>query len=353
MASVSETFAAPSGWTDSLRVLCGDVRETLKTLPDGCVNCCVTSPPYWGLRDYGHAGQIGLERTPADYVETMVQVFREVRRVLKDDGTLWLNLGDTYSAHKDCKSPRQTMKLGTKHENANLLEKDVSNSRNSRMLKEQGLKNKDLIGIPWMVAFALRADGWYLRSEITWCKKACMPESMTDRPTSATEKIFLLTKSPRYYYDADAVKEKTVTFDDSNRDRDGSKLNNTPGRTKSGGLKTNQYETRNMRNFWLLGPEPCRDAHFAVYPSPIARRAILAGCPHDGVVLDPFGGSGTTGMVALELGRRAVLCELNPEYVKLINKRTNVTQGFALPSNAKLTCGERSEPLGAAHGSTS
>ena len=169
-----------------------------------------------------------------------------------------------------------------------------------------------------------------MRSEITWCKKAPMPESVLDRPTSATEKIFLLTKSDRYYYNAEAVKELTVTFDNSNRDRDISKLNNTPGRTKSGGLKTNQYETRNMRNFWLLGPEPCREAHFAVYPSEIPRRAILAGSKPGDTILDPFGGSGTTGMAATELGRKAVLIELNPEYTKLCENRCNTTPGLHL-----------------------
>lgn len=305
---------------ENLKILTGDCRETLKSLPDESVQCVVTSPPYWGLRDYGHADQIGLEETPQAYVETIRELFAEIWRVLREDGICWLNLGDSYT-------PQSTHRAN--------VARGGQNPR-ARALKDSGKcppawgKAKDLCMIPARVALALQDAGWYLRSEITWCKKACMPESVTDRPTSATEKIFLLTKSDRYYYDADAVKERTVTFDDSTRDRDTTKLNNTPGRTKSGGLKTNQYETRNMRNFWLLGPEPCRDAHFAVYPSEIPRRAILAGSRPGDTILDPFGGSGTTGLVALELGRKAILCELNPQYVELIKQRTNVTPGLQL-----------------------
>lgn len=313
---------------DLLQILCGDCREVLKTLPDQSVQCCVTSPPYWGLRDYGHAEQIGIEESPQAYVETMRQVFAEVWRVLKDDGTLWLNLGDSYVSNASSNNrphgfSRRSGVIGNGSD-------APAHAVNAACGRASGLKSKDLIGIPWRVALALQSDGWYLRSEITWCKKACMPESVTDRPTSATEKIFLLAKSDRYYYNADAVKERTVTFDNSVRDRDATKLNNTPGRTASGGLKTNQYQTRNMRNFWILGPEPCLDAHFAVYPSEIPRRAILAGTKVGDVVLDTFGGSGTTGMVSLELGRKAILIELNESYCELIKQRCNVTPGLPM-----------------------
>lgn len=307
---------------DQLTILQGDSLEALKTIEAESVQCVVTSPPYWGLRDYGHEKQIGLEESPQAYVETMRKVFAEIWRVLKEDGTVWLNLGDSYAGSG--KGPQ-----GNGLKESYWTQPDTQKNINKHYIGD-GLKPKDLIGIPWRVALALQADGWYLRSEVTWCKKSCMPESVTDRPTSATEKIFLLTKAERYYYDAEAVKEKTITFDESCLDRDVSKLNNTPGRAKSGGLKTNQYEMRNMRNFWLLGPEPCADAHFAVYPSEIPRRAILACTKPSDVVLDPFAGSGTTGMVALELGRRALLIELNPDYVKLCHERCNVTQGFPL-----------------------
>jgi DNA modification methylase len=345
-ATLAESRKAPivvgSGdWLDGnfVTIKNGDCRTVLKELPSESVQCVVTSPPYWGLRDYGHADQIGLEPTPQAYVETMRQVFAEIWRVLKDDGTVWLNLGDSYTGSGKGGNPEEgkqatnkgSQTIGTFYGKTGETARMAAVTNVSRRLcAEHGMKPKDLVGIPWMVALALKADGWWLRSEITWCKKACMPESVTDRPTSATEKIFLLTKSDRYYYDADAVKERAVTFDNSNRDRDGSKLNNTPGRTKSGGLKTNQYENRNMRNFWLLGPEPCRDAHFAVCPSEIPRRAILAGSKPGDVILDPFGGSGTTGKVALELGRRAVLIELNPEYAKLCDERCTTTRGLPL-----------------------
>jgi len=334
---------------NTVTIINGDCRTALKEVPSESVQCVVTSPPYWGLRDYGHAEQIGQEQTPQDFVKSIVEVFEEIRRVLKDDGTVWLNLGDSYAAQRGGtampaetlaggvngkgdadahRGRRSTKELGGRQdESSPEIRTYAVAHRNARAF---GLKHKDLIGIPWRCALALQDAGWYLRSEITWCKKACMPESVTDRPTSATEKIFLLTKSDRYYYDADAVKERTVTFDDSTRDRDTTKLNNTPGRTKSAGLKTNQYATRNMRNFWLLGPEPCRDAHFAVYPSEIPRRAILAGSKPGDVILDPFGGSGTTGMVALELGRRAVLVELNPDYAKLCKQRCTTTPGLPL-----------------------
>jgi site-specific DNA-methyltransferase (cytosine-N4-specific) len=260
----------------------------------------------------------------------MVAVFAEVWRVLKNDGTVWLNLGDSYARMQENNVPQ------TKNREC------VPPSATGR-IKNAGLKPKDLCMIPARVAIALQAAGWYLRSEITWCKKSCMPESVTDRPTVATEKIYLLTKSEHYYYDSEAVKEPQAgssqerakygwngrTDDNSNGARTGSSFRSM---AESGEpMKTIPADgLRNMRNFWLLGPEPCRDAHFAVYPSEIPRRAILAGSKPGDVILDPFGGSGTTGKVALELGRRAVLVELNPEYAKLCEQRCTTTRGLPL-----------------------
>jgi DNA modification methylase len=252
----------------------------------GSINCCVTSPPYFGLRDYGNDEQIGLEETPEAFVETMVNVFREVKRVLADDGTLWLNLGDSYG------------------------------------------KEKQLIGIPWRVALALQADGWYLRQDIIWSKPNPMPESVTDRCTKAHEYIFLLSKKPKYFYDAEAMKEDAVKIYDpikngsvgSNKLKDGNQQSGT-GTGKGEG-------TRNKRSVWEVATKPYSGAHFATFPPDLIKPCIMAGCPTGGTVLDPFGGSGTTGMVALELGRSAELIELNPDYVDIINERTHVTPGF-------------------------
>lgn len=309
-----------------LRILNGDALEMLRTLPDESVNCCVTSPPYYGLRDYGAAGQIGLESTPEQYIERLVAVFREVRRVLRDDGTLWLNVGDSYA-------------------------------------------DKNLIGIPWMLAFALRADGWYLRQDIIWAKPNPMPESVRDRCTKAHEYIFLLTKSARYWYDAEAVGEN---FADERMVCSGAKFGTPEQYAKESGRSGDQGLarfnkgrggknamrgqghfrdgengpanragrdmqnvgaegfTRNRRSVWTITTKPYTEAHFATFPPELPRICIMAGCPADGVVLDPFAGSGTTGAVALELGRRAVLIELNPKYVKLIERRTQTTVGLAI-----------------------
>ena len=201
--------------------LIGDCRETLKQLPDGCINTCITSPPFYALRDYQEENQIGLEKTPDEYVEELVKVFRKVKRVLREDGTLWLNLGDTYSSHKDCKSISQTLSLDTGSEQAHVIDKGRSASRDSKMLKEQGLKNKELIGIPWKVAFALREDGWYLRQDIIWSKKNSMPESVKDRCTKSHEYIFLMTKNPTYYYDNEAIKEDSIYAPNKTKDRFG------------------------------------------------------------------------------------------------------------------------------------
>jgi len=298
------------------KLLQGDCREVLKTLPEQSVNCCVTSPPYFGLRDYGCESQIGLEQTPDEYVAQLVEVFRQVKRVLRDDGTLWLNLGDSYTgggAGRNDGNHRADGKPG------GMSSKATGVTRNRGRC---GLKPKDLIGIPWRVAFALQADGWYLRQDIIWHKPNPMPESVTDRCTKAHEYIFLLSKSAKYWYDNEAIKEPTITKDSNLRDRENAKLNNTPGRTKMMGLTTNSYETRNKRDVWVVHTKAYKEAHFAVFPSELIQPCILAGCPAGGTVLDPFGGSGTTGMVAETLGRNSILIELNPEYVKIQEHRT-------------------------------
>jgi DNA modification methylase len=403
----------------------GDCREVLKTLPAKHFQTCITSPPYYGLRDYGtatwvggsencsHIGdtlgnnrnfideggrgsnkdslstgdcikcgakrvdsQIGLEETPEQFVESLVNVFREIKRVLKDDGTLWLNLGDSYSSGGRTTTTNQSVRG----------DKDYGVTRPPPV---EGIKPKDLFGIPWRVAFALQADGWYLRQDIIWNKPNPMPESVQDRCTKAHEYIFLLSKSPHYYFDNVAIKEETTTFDNSNRDRDTTKLNNTPGRTKMAGLKTNQYETRNKRSVWTVNTKPYKEAHFAVFPTDLIEPCVLAGssakicsgcgksyrremvttdvpdrivrdhmvgvipkrdkpsrmnskdmlpltkedngfvkqceCDTDHTeqdrIIDPFGGSGTTALVADRHNRDATVIELNEAYIEIAKKR--------------------------------
>lgn len=297
-------------------IMVGDCLESLRTLPDGFVNTCVTSPPYYGLRDYGRAGQIGLEETPAAYVSRLVAVFREVRRVLRDDGTLWLNLGDSYATAARIRSETAGSSDGA------VRRADIPALRNAA----DGLKEKDLIGVPWRVAFALQADGWYLRSDIIWHKPNPMPESVTDRPTKAHEYIFLLSKSPRYYYDAAAIKEAAAY------PRDGVRVA-TPKNAALGLKPTTAYGAesndgmRNKRSVWTVTPKPYKGAHFAVYPPDLIEPCILAGAPEWGIVLDPFGGSGTTGGVAVKNNRLAILCELNPDYAALIPDRVRSIAG--------------------------
>lgn len=321
------------------RVLTGDVRETLATVPDASVQCCVTSPPYWGLRDYGHEGQLGLEPTPDAYVANMVQVFRDVRRVLRDDGTLWLNLGDSYAPNWS--SVRPAGGGGFKDDQAR-----------ARWTRIDGIPPKNLIGIPWRVAFALQADGWYLRSDIIWSKPNPMPESVTDRPTKAHEYLFLLTKSARYYYDAAAIREpyaaSTVTqFEraytgEATKDYAGTGAQNPSdvkrrivdkqrghGRRHAGfndrcdaKEKAEQVQVgANKRSVWHIATQPYPDAHFATFPEALIEPCILAGSKVGDTVLDPFAGSGTTGAVSVRHQRHFIGCELNPAYVELARAR--------------------------------
>ena len=246
----------------------------------------------------------------------MVEVFREVKRVLKDDGTCWLNLGDSYASTKVGNT--ETKK------NPNVVTKSFTKKL------PPNLKTKNLVGIPWRVAFALQADGWYLRQDIIWHKPNPMPESVQDRCTKSHEFIFLLTKSAKYYFDNEAIKEKTLTNDNSTRDRDNTRLNNTPGRSKMNGLKTNDYETRNKRSVWTINTQPFKDCHFAVFPPKIPELCIKAGSKEGDTVLDPFFGSGTTGWVAQRLGRKWIGIELNSEYIKIAEKRFAQKELFAV-----------------------
>jgi len=300
----------------TVRLLIGDCRERLREMDAGSVHTCVTSPPYFGLRDYGHEGQIGLEDTPDAFVAQMVEVFREVRRVLRDDGTLWLNLGDSYNNFRSTMGPGQAF-----HGRA-LNGKPAEQSKRRGW---DGLKEKDLIGIPWRVAFALQADGWYLRQDIIWSKPNPMPESVRDRCTKAHEYVFLLSKGPRYYFDADAIAERATGEAPGNKEatkggrayHDGA----SEHRTAANLHKIEARETRNRRSVWTVATQPFKEAHFATYPPELIEPCILAGCPRGGVVLDPFGGAGTTGLVADRLQRDAVLIELNPEYAAIARKR--------------------------------
>lgn len=288
-------------------ILIGDVRQKLKELPDQSVHCCVTSPPYWGLRDYGNDGQIGLEQTPEEYVAQMVEVFREVWRVLRDDGTFWLNLGDSYSGSG--KGPAGN--LGANHNERHLEHKHGA-------IVPNGLKPKDLVGIPWRVAFALQADGWYLRQDIIWHKPNPMPESVTDRCTKAHEYIFLLSKSAKYYFDNESIQEPVINPGKPRKFRDADSV--ATMRNDNGRIYIPK-DKRNKRSVWTVTLKPFKGAHFATFPPQLIEPCILAGCPPDGTVLDPFFGAGTTGLVAQQHGRNWIGCELNPVYAEMAAKR--------------------------------
>jgi DNA modification methylase len=307
----------------------GDCRETMRKWAKEGVKAqtCVTSPPYYGLRDYGRDAQIGLEETPGEYIAAMVEVFRCVRDVLADDGTVWLNIGDSYYNYRPGKGQalvKQTV--------AN-SDQDLPQTCARRGNKLDGLKEKDLIGIPWMLAFALRSDGWYLRQDIIWHKPNPMPESVQDRCTKAHEYIFLLSKSQKYYFDSEAIREKgEMTAEDSagSTQRDTRETHGVGG-GNSGINKAKQklaeelatlgYSTRNKRSVWTVQTKPFKGAHFATFPQELIEPCILAGAPVEGVVLDPFMGSGTTAQVAQNLGRQYIGCELNTDYKPLQDKR--------------------------------
>jgi DNA modification methylase len=311
----------------SVRILIGDCRERMAELPDASVHCCVTSPPYFGLRDYGVEGQMGLEPTPDEFVAGMVEVFREVRRALRDDGTLWLNLGDSYaSSPPGNKTMGVSGKSGLNGVNGasgkyrETLEVGHATKRDTSKLP--GLKPKDLIGIPWRVAFALQADGWYLRQDIIWSKPNPMPESVRDRCTKGHEYIFLLSKSPRYYFDSEAIAEESAYPGDERHLRTDKTIEfaRPDGGSRARTAKPTG-DTRNKRSVWTVATQPFSGAHFATYPPALIEPCIKAGCPAGGVVLDPFGGAGTTGLVADRLQRDAILIELNPKYAEIARKR--------------------------------
>lgn len=304
-------------------ILQGDCRDVLATLPDQSAHCIVTSPPYFGLRDYGVAGQIGLEETPDAYVAEIVAVFREARRVLRDDGTLWLNLGDSYAGSWGAQGHRVTESDDpTWH--SSQIKNHPKRARQTGTIRQAGLKPKDLIGIPWRVAFALQADGWYLRKDIIWHKPNPMPESVTDRPTSAHEHMFLLAKSERYYFDAEAVKEPATDIGRANG-REGRSEDDRarPPGSNPRTLARLDFTSRgrNIRDVWTVTAQPFSGAHFATFPPKLIEPCIKAGSPVGGTVLDPFGGSGTTGVVATLLGRDAILIELNSANVAMAAAR--------------------------------
>lgn len=321
------------------RILVGDARERLKELPDNSVHCVVTSPPYFGLRDYGVDGQMGLEETPAEYVDSMVELFREVRRVLRDDGTLWLNLGDSYAGSWGAQG-REGTPSKNYYNNSQLSRNQILNhpkrARFTGAVREGGVKPKDLYGIPWRVAFALQADGWYLRQDIIWSKPNPMPESVRDRCTKAHEYIFLLSNNERYFYDAEAIAEPAVkagqflhSYGSGAKDRqDVSATNDRRTRIGLANWNRAQPETRNKRSVWEVTTQGFSEAHFATFPPALIEPCIKAGCPAGGTVLDPFGGAGTTGLVADRLRRDAILIELNPDYAAIAQRRIKVDGGI-------------------------
>jgi len=300
-------------------IITGDCLEVMKTLENKSVQTCITSPPYWGLRDYGVDGQMGLENTPEEYVAKMVEVFREVRRVLRDDGTLWLNLGDSYAG-----SGRGLMGDGTPSDRGEA--KQGTNRGTTVGIYERpkwGLKLKDLVGIPWRVAFALQSDGWYLRQDIIWHKPNPMPESVTDRCTKAHEYIFLMSKSASYYYNNEAIKEPSANLGKTAIKFGGNKYGNsddTKHATKSGNEYTDTG-TCNKRDVWTVSTRPFKEAHFATFPPQLIEPCVKAGSKAGDTILDPFSGAGTTGLVAFQHEREFIGIELNPEYAEIAKRR--------------------------------
>ena len=333
-------------------LLIGDALTRLKELPDGAAHCCVTSPPYWGLRDYGVDGQLGLEKTPEGFLEKMVAVFHEVRRVLRDDGTAWINMGDSYSGSGRGGNSASITGRG----------KDAS----AITAPKPKFASKQMVGMPWRLAFALQADGWYLRQDIIWSKPNPMPESVTDRCTKAHEYIFLLSKKPNYFFAADKIKEKCSPntparmarakpeHAESQRAHGGGHRGGRSMGPRVAGVNpkaasaemdgprskqnasfsaavVNMVEFRNKRSVWEVGSEPFTEAHFATFPTKLIEPCVLAGCPPGGIVLDPFFGAGTTGVVATSLGRKFIGIEINPEYAAIAENRIKNTQpGFEM-----------------------
>ncbi|SDR02272.1 site-specific DNA-methyltransferase [Pseudovibrio sp. Tun.PSC04-5.I4] len=337
----------------------GDVLDRLREMPDDSVDCVVTSPPYWGLRDYGVEGQLGLEPTLKEHIDKMVEVFAEVRRVLKPEGTCWINYGDCYATTPAGHKADADGRIRTGKDDRTFTQKPFSTIQGS-------LKPKDLCMVPNRLAIALQDAGWWVRGEIIWAKPNPMPESIRDRPASAHEKIWLVTKSARYFYDASVVRQRRVGSEDANGFRGGSYTGGTAGKRKNLGNKRvsdklrghrqqhagfnnrwdhmtkeeQQANGRNLRNFepaplevWNVATRPFPGAHFATFPPELAQRCIKAGCPRGGVVLDPFGGAGTTGLVALRLGRQAILIELNPDYAAIAQER--IAQDWMGPEELK------------------
>ena len=329
----------------TVTLLVGDCRSVLRDLNGGSVHCAVTSPPYFGLRDYGVEGQIGLEDSLQDYIDALVGVFAELRRVLRDDGTLWLNLGDAYAGSWGSQGYRDVPAKISR----NTIRNQPKRASGTGTIRDAGLKPKDLMLLPARVALALQADGWYLRSEVVWHKPNPMPESVADRPTSAHEKLFLFSKSLRYHYDADAVKVTRVGDEDADGFRGGSYVDGKPSQRQKSRNVRRRYneevgrpgrvssiarsfpyegEGRNLRNVWTVATRPFNKAHFATFPPELIEPCIKAGCPEGGTVLDPFGGAGTTGLVADRLRRNAVLIELNPTYAEIARRRLQADGGM-------------------------
>ena len=309
-----------------INFLQGDVFDKLKELNDNSIDCVVTSPPYWGLRNYGVDGQLGLEPTYQEHIKNIVELFRAMKPKLKDSATIWLNYGDSYAA-----TVNGTKAKDIKNDDRGFVDKPFSTIQGS-------IKPKDLVMIPNRIAIALQDDGWWIRSEIIWHKPNPMPESTKDRPTSCHEKIWLITKSKKYYYDADAVREpcQTETIRRMTLGNKGKVGNN---KNSTGWKQLNNYwgseqsvkdanKGRNKRNVWTITTKPCKEAHFATFPKDLIEPCIKAGCPEGGVVLDPFGGSGTTGIVAKQFNRTAILIELNPEYIEIAKKRIHKELGM-------------------------
>lgn len=310
-----------------IKFLQGNVFDKVKELEDNSIDCVVTSPPYWGLRDYGVSGQLGLEPTYQEHIKNIVELFKAIKPKLKDTATVWLNYGDSYASTVN----------GTKVKD---IKKDefTPTYRDKPISTIQGsLKAKDLVMIPNRIAIALQDDGWWIRSEIIWHKPNPMPESVRDRPTSAHEKIWLITKNKKYYYDADAIKEPSITKNKPTKNLIQIKGADTPN-IKKGGIRLTEKGTsphfpapnflKNKRNVWTITSKPCKESHFATFPKDLIEPCIKAGCPENGTVLDPFGGSGTTGIVAVENNRKAILIELNKEYIDIAKKRISQELGL-------------------------